>query len=427
MAGKVYDTVGPTEGHELFTCPECGAEHQVYAQHQSKYFNCSSCMTYWERDGYGGWSRRDEEWVIKYNSKSIQVGSEATFDKIKYKVIGIAQKRNVRWKYSWIEYTLFNPYHGYCTLSEANGHWNIFHEITNTPRYSDALLNSFRFKERKYRLYETYFCSIRWAVGEFRWNVYDDSVPRNREFISPPYTLALESTHEELKWVKGEYLSASTVTKAFGLQKRLPKGKGMAPAKPLPLPLDQSLVNISFFIFIGILLFIGTVLSNTGNAGKVLFDKSITHLGSDGFIGDSIHVDGGVMGYTSLEICLEMATNYGWADAVVVLQDTKDTRYYGKNMSAEYYSGSSGGESWQEGSRDGAVVISGLPQGNYRVMVYDVFLSKNNKARIRIKQGVLLWSNIFTILLIAAAIPLFLWAYVYVKESMRWSDSEYSL
>ncbi len=97
-------------------------------------------------------------------------------------------------------------------------------------------------------------------------------------------------------------------------------------------------------------------------------------------------------------------------------------------MPVEYYSGTDGGESWSEGSRNAHVYLSAPPAGPY-VLRTEIQRERPHEPMpvdVRVRQGVphpLPW---VLAMLALAVVPACVAVYHIVFEHARWKDSAYS-
>ncbi len=86
---------------------------------------CSKCNVYFR---VGAWNK-DITKFANVIEPAIPIGTKGKVDNIVYEVMGFVVKQEMKYKYSWREYLLFNPYKGYAFLSEYDGHWNFIWPI----------------------------------------------------------------------------------------------------------------------------------------------------------------------------------------------------------------------------------------------------------------------------------------------------------
>ena len=64
----------------------------------------------------------------------LEIGTRGRLQGIDWEVVGYMEKTDGSGAYSWEEYLLYNPYHGFRFLVQASGHWNFGERATQ--RYS---------------------------------------------------------------------------------------------------------------------------------------------------------------------------------------------------------------------------------------------------------------------------------------------------
>lgn len=412
-----------------FKCSSCQSVHPLYTVKHTTHFACPECKTNFVYSR-NKWTEKKQKWEFKYTPSYIKLGDKATFYDKTYQVIGITHKRHRKWRFSWIEYILFDrDSNSYLTLTERKGHWNLFEpQKRDLPKYSFSKELGINYKGDQYRMYDKYNCEVLWAAGEFHWDPLEETKSLFREFIAPPHTYILELKHKVRRWYKGKYLKPKEVREALGLSESLPSSKGMDPAKPIIRSMKKEEVyayvgTFSAALFAVLILFAMFQPSTRKHVTNNLVPKAQ----GENVLKDSVYVDGGIFGRNNLKVKINTDINYGWLETTVVLHDITRNQYYGKKVSIEYYSGVTDGESWTEGDKDESFVFPNLPEGPYNILVYDAFSKyKSTKASIRIEQGVSVWGNLIAFLLLAAIYPLVRYAYVQIMERWRWKDSEYS-
>src|SRR5262249_5670060 len=137
--------------------------------------------------------------------------------------------------YSWDEYLLFNPYHGFRYLTEYQGHWNFVTPLEALPvrkpigTRPDVVLYG-----RRFRHFSGVHARTSFVLGEFPWRVnVGERVPSD-DYVDPPGILSSETTDDEVAWSQGEYMPGAEVWKAFALPGAAPKPIGEFLNQPSP-------------------------------------------------------------------------------------------------------------------------------------------------------------------------------------------------
>ena len=417
-------------------CPKCNHKMPRYTGTRSQYFSCGQCCTYFSDIGHV--IKIEGDFVKKMESR-IPKGAIAEFDNVSYVVVGLLIGKEVASFYYWNEYLLYNPDHGYITLSEYNGHWNLVQPITSPSKSG----SSYSYERVKYELFSKYSMFYAAADGEFGWNLIPKNDTKVHEYIAPPYSLLREEHEGSIEWYQAQYITPKEVRDAFKKSTKIdtaaPKGAySNAPNTYKDLPevaLKYSIVAIGALILVVLLQsFIvpsARVFSETMSIDTV----SSKTLAAKTFVSQDFNLNS-TTGYSSLRVVLEAPVDNSWVEAEVNLINQKTDDEFNTELGVEYYHGVDGGESWSEGETSNDKILSMVPDGTYRLSITphtETVPNFNNAPMdyktksytIHIDQNTTITSNYVLVVLLIIAYPIYAYIKRNGKESSRWALSEY--
>lgn len=404
------------------TCPKCKTNNKVRGKAMTLAMTCTNCNKYFRR---GGWNKEVTTFGSKYD-QAIPLGAKGRIDGTLYEVMGFAIKKETKYKYTWREYLLYNPYFGYCFLSEYNGHWNIVWSLENElhTNFADSDIN---FENNTYRLYQKYQAEVIYANGEFFFDVVDITGSTNNwEYISPPFLIALETSEDSELWCQGEYLTPDEVAKAFKISvSKLPEKTGIGYTQPIATSFsERSLIILS--VFLGLTLIFIQIFFNRMAEEKVVYKGGFNQSALTDqkfFVTPTFNLEGGTK---SIDILVQAPVSNDWffGEFSLINEDTGEEINFTKDI--EYYSGYEGGESWSEGSSQAEAFISRVPEGRYHLNIYPEFSTNTHEFYVEVRRGIATNSNFWITLFGLSLFPGGYYARKRYLEGKRWSDSDYS-
>ncbi|WP_165824133.1 DUF4178 domain-containing protein [Pseudochryseolinea flava] len=367
--------------------------------------------------------------MVTFNHKEepvLPIGLKGRIDNVVYEVMGFVVKKERRYKYSWNEYLLFNPFHGYAFLSTYDGHWNFIWPIEDTPPPNE---NDFyyTFEGTRYDLYQKYSADVVYAKGEFFFDVFEiTESTANREFIAPPFLYGVEKSDDSLLSFKGEYVTRREVAKAFDIDlSTLPPKQGIGYTQPTGTSFSQrSLVTVTA-ILIGVALIIQLFFNSTAEEKEVFQGRySQTEMNEQKFIKtESFNLSGGEKS-VEVDIWAPVSNDYFFAEFSLINEETGAEYSFAKEI--EYYLGYEDGESWSEGSTYGEAFISQIPGGRYHINIYPEFGRNAHEFTIRVIRDVPSNMNFMILAIALVIVPVIFGIRKRVVEGRRWQDSNYS-
>lgn len=131
----------------------------------------------------------------------------------------------------------------------------------------------------------------------------------------------------------------------------------------------------------------------------------------------------------SLRVTHSTDVDNNWVGLNTTLVEKNTGEAYQGAQEISYYSGSEGGESWSEGSRDDAIAFRNVPAGTYYLNVeYELGGDRNLNPRvvdtIEVIRNPVPWSNYVLVILFLLAFPLFSRWRRNAFEAERWNESD---
>ncbi|HTJ50862.1 MAG TPA: DUF4178 domain-containing protein [Cyclobacteriaceae bacterium] len=383
---------------------------------------CPNCHIYYRR---GNWNKDITKFENTY-PQALPLGAKGKIDGTVYEVMGFLVKKEKRYKYTWREYMLFNPYLGYAFLSEYDGHWNFIWPIEDNPK-EHRVDNSFVYEHETYQLFQKYNAEVIYANGEFFFDVVDltDST-LTEEYIAPPFLLGREVNEDSLLWFKGEYITEKELSEAFDIPaKNFPQKRGLGYTEPVSTSFsDQSLIIVGILLCLFVILsqlFLSSfdkntvVYQDTFSADKLTSQKV--------FITPSFTLEGSSKNL-DIETYAPLSNDWFYAEFTLINED--DGTEYNFTKEIEYYSGYEGGESWSEGSMFGEALLSKIPGGHYHINIYPEFSTLNHEFSIKVTRDLPTYTNMWVVILCIIIYPAVYLVHKRYREQARWSESDYS-
>jgi hypothetical protein len=403
------------------TCEACKAVVPLRGKALSLYVTCPSCKRYFSQLS---WNSERIQFKTNYEP-ALKPGMKGKIDGAVYEVMGFVVKREVKYKYTWNEYLLFNPFKGYAFLSEYKGNWNFVWAIEDDP--SNATVNwSFHYENNYYQLFQKYRAEVIFAQGEFFFDIVNISDSTNNvEYIAPPYMVALEKSDDSLLWCQGEYITQKEVAEAFKIPvSSLPPKDGKGYTEPISTNFNEGTLIKASLGLLALVILLQIFFANSSDNKQVIsqtFDQS-TMGDSTFFRTESFELTSSKQG---VEVELYAPVDNNWFYAEFALIDEENGTEYNFSHEVEYYHGYDEGN-WSEGSPSGTAFLSALPKGKYHINIYPDFSTGLHVFAIKVKRDVVFFSNFITTLLLIALFPVGYFVRKRMIESRRWSESDYS-
>lgn len=421
-----------------FSCRNCGASVTVRYPGHSLSAACESCGSIIDTSDSNFRILAEYQGKMGGANPIIPLGTRGRlFDK-EWECIGFMLRTDVSSAFTWEEYLLFNPYYGYRFLTRNNGHFSFVTMLKDKPKIVSTSFSSSSmpmpdaiYKEERYRIFYVGRAYVSFVLGEFYWKVKKGHEVGMQDFIKPPYMISSETDVQEKVWSQSEYVEPEVIKAAFKL-KDVPPRKGIAPNQPSPLTKQWAKLKqvwIVFFLFICGIEFVHCSTS----ANVTVFDKFFVY--ETNAKGKEITTPVFTVGkdVSNVQIHFHAPVNNAWLYVGGELVNDDDNTTYPFEQTVEYYSGVDGGESWSEGSRDGSVLISDVPKGNYYLNM-DIEegdypardIHNTDQFQVWVKRDVPTFLNFLFALFLVSAYPIWFFIQTSKVETTRWSDSDFS-
>lgn len=402
-----------------YKCPKCSQTIQSYLGNSAYCVICYHCNSVF--NSYTGILKPTYTVNKKNQNKlNLPLGTKGKIKGITYVVIAYSLLKEKGYNYKWEEYTLYNPLHGFGTLSHYNGHWTFYTYLNELPQKKGA--KETYLKNKTFLLFSRYNAVIEEVKGEFPYNLNFTEKTKIEEYIHPPYVLTLEKTNSEIAWYLGEYVSKEEMKTGFNLITN-PKGIGMA--QPFVSSFSkQSLISLSSII---LLVFCSIQLYFYFQAKEELvFQK--TYVFNESNSKKEIHTPSFDLKYgtknAEIKIIANVSNNWVYANFTLINEKTGEA--FNTDIEASYYYGYQDGESWTEGSNWNSQVISSIPEGRYYLVIYpECSQYYEIESKIEVTRDVPIYSNMIIAISILLLFPI---GYFYRSnsfESNRWEESDF--
>jgi hypothetical protein len=408
------------------SCPNCGGAVELRGFAHTLSVVCPQCKTVLDA------STPEVKILQMFEAKTqtkptIPLGSRGKLGDTQYEVIGF-QVRQVSTgddSYSWDEYLLFNPYKGFCYLTEYNGHWNFVHVETALPETVRSVGKpEVRFGGKIYRAFDSMTASTVYVLGEFPWRIHVGETVACQDFVAPPLMLSSEATDGEVTWSRAEYMTGSQVWQAFKLPGSPPPAYGIFANQPSPAGASVGSawstwlwLNVALATLVFLFMFVAP--------GSVAFSDHYAY--SQGVKTDSAFVTPtfqltGRDSNVELSIHTDLDNNWAYFNFALINDKTGQTFDFGREVS--YYRDSDG----SEGSRNNSVIVPSVPSGQYYLRVEPEMAAGSPYVRydLELRRNVPNY-GFFGVAALLLLIPP-IWT-TYRRESFeaaRWRESDYA-
>lgn len=424
MAGNTSQGRPQNPTPRVFACANCGASVPLRAIGLTVTVACPTCGALIDatNPSYRILRTLEAKTPLK---PLIPLGTRGKLQGITWEVIGFMQRTDAMGRYPWQEYLLFNPYHGFRWLTEADGHWNFVRMTKSKPMLSRS---GFAFLEgRSFRLFHRGGAKVRYVIGEFYWRVKVNEAVRVADYISPPFILSSEENASEITWSIGEYIAPEEVKKAFGIKRAMPLQKGIAPNQLSPLHDARPKVLRAAAILIGAASLVqlsSCVLAPNHLATQVGLTYSKQSANAP-HVTPPFHLPGGS---SNVAITLDAPVKNSWLSVEGELVNDTSGAVYPFSNTVEFYEGYGEDGYWSNGHTENTVILSGITKGTYHLNVETSADPSINEISylLQVRRGVPRWRNFFLALILLSLYPLWIWWRDRNFDIARWSNSDYS-
>ena len=363
----------------------------------------------------------------------IPIGVKGELRGKQWQVIGYAHYREFQKVYTWKEYTLFNPIHGYAFLSEYDGHWSFVKTTNDYPR-QPINRKTFECNDRAYSVFHSYKSKLITGAGEFDWDITTENYPLVTEFISPPYALIKETEKDQFWWYEAEHIRGKEIKKAFDIKEPMPQKQGVGSIEVSELMRLYPSFKQASIVFLVVLLILQAIFAITAKNDEVYYQSYNLADSTMKFpiITPSFTLESSPLGKANLDFWMSAPIDNDWfeADITLVNNDTDEEIYLEEGV--EYYSGYEGGEHWAEGSNYNDMILSSISDGRYHMSITPIlsssayYHSNLTTFSLRVLRDVPSWRNFWFLTLFICAIFSAYAFWISTKEGTRWINSEFN-
>ncbi|MEM9795572.1 MAG: DUF4178 domain-containing protein [Pseudomonadota bacterium] len=413
-------------------CPNCGAGLPVLGGGRVVTKVCTYCGA--SLDAANGFKVLEVYADLKRPPSPFRLGMTGLVDGIEFTIIGTLGKseRYGGQTWTWVDHQLYSPTHGYAWLTVEDGHTLLTRKVRDWP--SGAFLTTRavdRAETRPVRSWRgrsfTYYAYSNWHTdfveGEFNWR------PKRG---AKGATVSLLNNGDDLRMLAYADDGAEREVEVTRYFPEAAAAFGVEPLEPWdvhPLqpyaPLPKTRFNRLWYgglvaASIGLALFL-TVASGPR---ETLFDGPPSELAAP----LTFDVEDASR---PVRIGLQQNLQNDWAEFELAIRDPEGVVLAETFRGISYYSGSSGGESWSEGSRRATIGFAPTTPGAYSLAVTPAQggqpgTMSRSQLRVTVQSG---YTRPLWLWLAAGAFGLmFLWALSskFRHRAARWKGSDWS-
>lgn len=357
---------GAGGGVRGLNCPSCGAAITLRGMAWTQSVACPSCASVLDaRDpNLAVLAKFDQRMKVR---PLIPLGAKGEWKGATRQVIGF-QQRTITVDgvpYSWREYLLFNPYHGFRYLTEYDGHWNDVVPLPGVPDVATRFAKPrARYGAREFQHFQRAEAATTFVLGEFPWEVRHGDRVRTNDYVAPPFILSGETTEDETTWSLGEYVDGREIWKAFGLEGAPPSPRGVYANQPSSHSADAAAYWKLFGVFATLLVAL-MILRVVTAQDESVFRERYRFDAADSvqaFVTPVFELAGG-SGNVSITTDAEVSNQWLFVEYALINERTGQAWDFGREVS--FYSGYDSEGRWTEGSPIDRAKIGPVPGGRY--------------------------------------------------------------
>jgi len=329
-------------------------------------------------------------------------------------------------RYPWEEYLLWNRELGFRWVMHSTGHWTWLTptpagEVTFGERHAE-------FGGQRYRMYQSVFAKTEYVAGECYWQVEAGETARADEFIAPPRSMNVDRTGQEATVTQGVLVDPELLEKAFGAKKKLVRPFGIAPAQPNPFAEKMKDAWTWALVWAGVMLGLMIVFSVLGTTEQY-FEGAFSVppvIASGSPEAQRFTPPFEVKATVPLAIDIDApGLSNNWLGVSVDLVNEKTSEVVAVYAEPSYYSGTTDGESWSEGSTSASVQTDLVEKGTYVMRVtpsYEAGRATDFHVKVSADDGAGFACPLLIFLLLLAA-PLYFSVRANSFETQKWNDA----
>lgn len=414
---------------QVFKCESCGANLEVSAPGYSSLIVCPKCLSSIDITHPLPKLIEKYEGALKYTPE-IPLGSFGVIKGIKWKVIGFMVRKDLTYDFSWSEYLLFNPYHGFRFLLDIDSYYSLGQALDYPVLQKLGKTTDIQIPEYKnnFRLYNRGRAEVIYVVGEFYWQAQIGDRVSMEDFISPPYVLSVEKIETEVSNSVSEFIEHSEIKKAFAHVPGLTLTTPWKASANQPNPYQKNYAaimktwSVSVTAIVVVFFFFLISKKELPVTSFNLEDGDFNNTQKE-FISPAFDLPDS---YGNIELKLDSNVSNHWLSANVSLINEVTGEDYTAETGVEYYSGYDDEGSWSEGSMYSSHLLSGIPGGKYHAEISADTDMPSKKLRLAISRNSSMWLNFWIALFGVCIYPLWtIWRHR-AFEISRWDDSDFS-
>lgn len=402
-------------------CTQCGAPLKLHGGHRVRSLSCGSCGSVLDT--------KDEYQVVKQFADiqrpqmPLELGMQGKLKGIAFTIIGVVQYRDSE-GYSWFEYQIFSPTHGYHWLVFSEGHFVFSRRVREIVDLSLIQKTTFKAKGMTFKVYESYEASVYFVEGELTYVAEVGNRVAVTEGICPPYNFSRERSDTEEEFQFGEYLDPSEVYRAFGIDEIPRSPRSVHACQPyIAKPSSVSFSRMARWFAIPTVI-IAIAIAMFGGGSNLLDRQFNAQQMFDGTYSDEFTVSG-VDSAMALKLSSNVSNAWSWYD-ISIVKGEHPIATLSKGIS--YYHGVEGGESWREGSQSTQAYFTLADPGTYRFYIEGTggtgergSKPQNKGVRFQLYEDVIVSRYFFILALICIVAALWEPIVRYRFEAKRWA------
>jgi len=419
-------------------CPQCAGALDLKAPDESERCVCPNCNSLLDvNDGNLKYLHTLQQAAI---APKIPLGTVGTLRGREYTVIGFMQ-RLVVWntqKFYWYEYLLYTPRMPFHWLIHNNGHWSLGKPISagDVKQFGSRIKHA----GHTYKLFDKSHPMVTCVLGEFYWKVSIGEQVRSSDYVAPPYMLsreATEATYEiganrdapdynmessELTYTVSEYIPVNEIKKSFKVN-FTGSPTGVAPNQPFRYKNLYPAAFILFAVAVTVILFAMVVAPR-----RTVYQNQFQLLPSSEEKVTRVSEPMELAARQNICVTCQSPVDNSWIYVEGVFYNEETGEALPFTSSVEYWHGTTGGESWSEGSKKKNTFVTAPRKGTYTLRLDSQWKEMGSPTTldVKVRQGVprLLYPGLLLAFLIL--MPALVMVAHYLFDVQRWSDSDFS-
>lgn len=216
---EIRETAGRYRGDVVpFACPNCGAPLSFVAG-VADFVTCGACHSGIDCSGKEARVFAKQREIAQVET-ALSPGDVATFDGVKYTLLGLTRCQDSQRGWVWDEYLLHHPVRGFLWLVNDDEGWDRVQVLNRWPQPLDGQwpdVQRIRLDGKDYRKGETYRSEIVYALGAFNWQAEVGDVVTVTDYALGKQTcLTAEVSAEEWVWSQSMPVPAGKIAERFG-------------------------------------------------------------------------------------------------------------------------------------------------------------------------------------------------------------------